>query len=145
MAAPSGYELEFPSTVSSTDKLRDFIPSFFRLSDDAARNEEWIECFCPDATLVMGEDEAQGTEKIRQLRGRMWDKVSSRKHTLYSFSENAKSESDEKGERHFTLTGQVEYGLKTGETKAARWTAHARVKEDADRVRFIYYKVEIHA
>lgn len=62
MAAPSGYELEFPSTVPATDKLRDFIPSFFQLSDDAARNEEWVEYFCPDATLIMGEDEAQGTE-----------------------------------------------------------------------------------
>lgn len=75
----------------------------------------------------------------------MWDKVASRKHTLYSFSEDSHSKPDGNGERGFTLTGQVEYGLEMGETKAARWTAHAKVKEDADRVRFVYYKVEIHA
>lgn len=62
MARSSGYEPEFLSSFPATDKLRDFIPSFFKLSDSAAKNEEWAECFCPDATVVMGEDEAQGTE-----------------------------------------------------------------------------------
>lgn len=75
----------------------------------------------------------------------MWDKVASRKHTLYSLSEDTNSKSDQKGERHFMLTGKVEYGLKSGATKRADWTAHAKVKEDAYRVQFIYYKVEIHA
>ncbi|KAK7954278.1 hypothetical protein PG988_014972 [Apiospora saccharicola] len=131
MAAPSGYELEFTN--------------FFKLSDDPNRNEEWVECFCPDATVVMGEAEAQGTEKIRQLRDGMWETVASRKHTLYSFSGGMDINPVEKGERLFMLTGQVDYGLKTGETKAARWSAHGKLKEDADRVRFLYYKVKIHA
>ncbi|KAK7967651.1 uncharacterized protein PG986_001928 [Apiospora aurea] len=145
MAAPPGYTPEFPSTLSPTDKLRDFIPSFFQLSDDASRNEEWVGYFCSDATVVMGEDEAQGTERIRQLRSRMWDKVASRKHTVHHFSEAASRDPDEKGERDFVLEGEVEYRLKTGEIKAVPWTAHAKIKEDGNRIRFVRYKVEIHA
>ncbi|KAK8065443.1 hypothetical protein PG997_012190 [Apiospora hydei] len=145
MAAPSGYTPEFPSTFSPTEKLRDFIPSFFQVSDDGSRNEEWVGCFCSDATLVMGGDEAQGTERIRQLRSRMWDKVASRKHSVHHFSEATGREPHEKGERNFMLKGEVEYQLKTGETKTVPWTAHAKVKEDGDRIRFVYYKVEIRA
>ncbi|KAK8111960.1 uncharacterized protein PG998_008417 [Apiospora kogelbergensis] len=144
MAASSGYSPEFPSSFPATDKLRQFIPSFFQLSDDPSKDAEWVEHFCPDATVVMGDDEACGTDGIRQLRGRMWNKVTSRKHTLYRFSEGARNDADEKGERDFTLSGQVEYELKTAEAKLAQWTAHAKVREDVDRVRFIYYKVQIH-
>ncbi|KAK8031583.1 hypothetical protein PG990_001317 [Apiospora arundinis] len=142
MAASSDYT---PATLLSlpvTDKLRDFIPKFFQLSDNSARNKEWVDCFDPDATVIMGKDQASGTEKIRQLRDRMWEKVASRKHTVSRFLEDAHELEEEEGERKFMLFGEVTYGLKTGETKVGSWSANARVK-NTDQVRFLYYEVQI--
>ncbi|KAK6833848.1 hypothetical protein PG987_008542 [Apiospora arundinis] len=70
MAASSDYT---PATLLSlpvTDKLRDFIPKFFQLSDNPARNKEWVDCFDPDATVIMGKDQASGTESECTYRGR---------------------------------------------------------------------------
>ncbi|KAK8035471.1 hypothetical protein PG993_010466 [Apiospora rasikravindrae] len=162
MAAPSGYTPEFPSTFPPTDKLRDFIPSFFQLSDDATKNEEWVGYFYPDATVIMGEDEAQGTESEYLRRESSYNRAvgirrrlcpmaiaheltSPRCQGFVNFEAGSSREPDEEGERNFMLKGEVEYRLKTGETKAARWTAYAKVKEDHDRIRFAYYKVEIQA
>ncbi|KAK8058210.1 hypothetical protein PG994_008658 [Apiospora phragmitis] len=106
MTASSGYNPECLSSLPVDDKLREFLPTFFRLSDDAARNEEWVECFCPDATVVMGGRSSARNCKHPSAPGQDVDKVASRKHTLNRFSEDTSRGTDEEGEREFWLTGR---------------------------------------
>jgi len=54
----SKYTPEFPDGFDTS--VRDFIASFYRLSDNPAANDQWVRLFDDEATLVMGPNRAQG-------------------------------------------------------------------------------------
>ncbi|KAJ4292318.1 hypothetical protein N0V88_005950 [Collariella sp. IMI 366227] len=78
----SGYEPWYPNNIPLNSSVKDFISHFFEVSDDRDRNEEWVGFFREDATVIMGNEVAKGTEEIRKLRRHMWKEVEARKHRL---------------------------------------------------------------
>ena len=56
----SGYEPLYPSNVPVDSSVKEFITHFFEVSDDPDGNDEWVDFFLEDATLIMGNDTAKG-------------------------------------------------------------------------------------
>ena len=109
------YQPIFPATLAADDPLRRFVADFYATSDDAARTDDWVDFFLPDAEVRIGNDGAAGKEgrcfvllllpscfplpfpkasrrnathaptEIRNFRVHMWDKVAARK--LWKLSE----------------------------------------------------------
>jgi hypothetical protein len=58
----SGYEPWYPNNIPLDSSVKQFITHFFEVSDDPSRNEEWVDFFADDATLIMAKDVAKGKE-----------------------------------------------------------------------------------
>jgi hypothetical protein len=61
----SGYDPLYPIASTSNEdeeSVRQFISRFFEISDDPARDEEWVGSFTEGAVLFMGDKVARGTE-----------------------------------------------------------------------------------
>jgi hypothetical protein len=58
----SGYEPWYPNNIPLDSSVKQFITRFFQVSDDPERNEEWVDFFAEDATLIMAKDVAKGKE-----------------------------------------------------------------------------------
>lgn len=56
----SGYEPWYPSNIATDSSVKEFVTRFFQVSDDAGRDEEWVELFDEGATVIIGNDEAKG-------------------------------------------------------------------------------------
>lgn len=56
----SNYSPAYPSNVQVDAGVKDFITNFYGVSDKAGKNQEWLEFFHDDATLMMGLQEASG-------------------------------------------------------------------------------------
>ncbi|ORY70146.1 putative fungal-specific transcription factor [Pseudomassariella vexata] len=132
---------EFSSSIAPDAKVRDFVSSFYAISDDPTKNEEWVDHFMADSTLVMGNDAVRGVEEIRKLREKMWEKVVARKHSPGKVFEGSFPSSGHTNA--FMLSGDLEYKLKTGETQNVSWAAYADVCEVDGRLKLKHYRVWI--
>ena len=56
----SGYEPWYPRNIAIDSSVKEFVTRFFQVSDDAGRDEEWVELFDEGATVIIGNDEAKG-------------------------------------------------------------------------------------
>ena len=57
----------YPVKSDIDDGVKDFIASFYTISDTPGRHQEWLAFFDTDAVLVMGNDRAQGHEGIKLI------------------------------------------------------------------------------
>lgn len=58
----SGYEPWYPSNVATGSSVRAFISRFYQISDDSGRDEEWVNCFDAGATVMIGNEVANGKQ-----------------------------------------------------------------------------------
>ncbi|KAI5926563.1 hypothetical protein F4810DRAFT_707652 [Camillea tinctor] len=146
-SSSDNYRPIFPNDIPVSDRVKDFIASFYAVSDDPSRNEEWVEHFAADAVLVMGDKTARGTEQIRQLREGMWEKVKSRRHKLDKMFP-ASFGSERKGEEHeYMICGSADFAMKSGEddVASATWAGRAVLTDvDDGRLKYAFYQVYIH-
>ena len=62
MTSPHSYTPAFPSDHTLYWRVEYFIAKFYAVSDDPSKNEEWVDYFLPDATVIIGDKLAKGTE-----------------------------------------------------------------------------------
>ncbi|KAI1500698.1 hypothetical protein F5X99DRAFT_385181 [Biscogniauxia marginata] len=143
----SDYRPAFPTDVPVSDRVKNFISSFYAVSDDSSKNEEWVEYFAADAVLVMGDKTARGTEQIRRLREGMWEKVRARRHRPEKvFPASFGSGSEE--EHEYMICGSADFAMKSGEddVAAATWAGRAVLRDAGDgRLKYAFYQVYIHS
>ncbi|KAK0630742.1 hypothetical protein B0T17DRAFT_229977 [Bombardia bombarda] len=134
----SGYEPAYPSKHSMDPSIQEFVSEFFKISDSPAKTDDWVDCFRDGATLVMGNETAEGKQEIRKLRHGMWDKVEARKHSVAKVfpaaggfnDDGVEVEGDDNDDdvAEFMMFGSVAYRLKTGEEASVDWAAHAQLR-----------------
>lgn len=56
------YAATYPTSVAVDEKVKEFISTFYAISDDPSKNNEWVDCFTPHALLVIGDKQARGVE-----------------------------------------------------------------------------------
>ncbi|KAL7627067.1 hypothetical protein AAE478_003843 [Parahypoxylon ruwenzoriense] len=140
------YEPTFPADRSVDGRVRDFISGFYATSDDPSRNEEWVDYFLPDATLVMAGTPALGTDQIRRLRQSMWDRVDQRRHRLdkvfpASFEPGC-GVAAAAAAAEYMINGTVALRQKDGGVvREVPWAGRAVLKESRGRLGFAFYQV----
>lgn len=56
----ANYSPIFPTGVPVDNGIKEFITSFYGVSDTPGKNQEWVDFFRDDAMLVMEKKEAKG-------------------------------------------------------------------------------------
>lgn len=56
------YAATYPTNMAIDERFKRFISSFYAVSDDASRNEEWVAYFTPLAYVIMGDKRARGED-----------------------------------------------------------------------------------
>ncbi|KAG8161485.1 hypothetical protein KVR01_008472 [Diaporthe batatas] len=146
------YSPVYPTNVQVDDGVKDFITKFYGVSDTPGKNQEWLDFFHHDATLVMGLQEATGKTDILKVREGMWEKVQARKHTVYQVFPATFNGAGGAGgagggnEVELMLYGDVVYKLKggpEGEEAKVDWAGRARLTRAAEggEWKFAYYRV----
>lgn len=172
MAASDDYTPLFPIDHPVDGKVKNFISQFYAISDDRSRDEDWVKSFLPDATVIIGDKMAVGTESrrdlaetdkkphleanmeaagidIRQMRKGMWEGVQTRKHkplTVYPatfYPETAYNEGEKPVIQYMIEGTLVSIGEKL-ETREITWAARAILKEEQGELKYKLYQVYLH-
>ncbi|KAI1642590.1 hypothetical protein F4815DRAFT_461574 [Daldinia loculata] len=149
MAASDDYTPLFPIDHPVDGKVKNFISQFYAISDDRSRDEDWVKSFLPDATVIIGDKMAVGTENIRQMRKGMWEGVQTRKHkplTVYPatfYPETAYNEGEKPVIQYMIEGTLVSIGEKL-ETREITWAARAILKEEQGELKYKLYQVYLH-
>lgn len=56
----ANYNPAYPTGVSIDSGIKEFITTFYGVSDTPGKNQEWVDFFLDDATLVMEKKQATG-------------------------------------------------------------------------------------
>ncbi|KAI3336704.1 hypothetical protein HD806DRAFT_528298 [Xylariaceae sp. AK1471] len=144
------YTATYPTNIAADERVKRFISAFYAVSDDKARNDEWVDCFASDALLVMGDKRARGLEQIRGLREGMWEMVESRRHKLdkvfpaaFELPEH-EHEHESQWRFEYMLNGAVDLEMKSGEYAVAQWAGRAVLREVGGRLKYTLYQVYLH-
>ncbi|KAI0844969.1 hypothetical protein F5Y00DRAFT_247567 [Daldinia vernicosa] len=153
MAASDDYTPLFPIDRPVDGKVKNFISQFYAISDDRSRDEDWVNSFLPDATVIIGDKMAVGTEDIRQMRKGMWEGVQTRKHkplavypaTFYPETAYGEGEKEKPAARYMIEGTLISTGEKL-ETLEITWAARAILKEERERgeLKYKLYQVYLH-
>ncbi|KAI0122257.1 hypothetical protein F4814DRAFT_408093 [Daldinia grandis] len=149
MTVSDDYTPLFPIDHPVDEKVKNFISHFYAISDDRSRDEDWVKSFLPDATVIIGDKMAVGTEDIRQMRKGMWEGVQTRKHkplTVYpaTFYPEAAYGEGENPAAQYMIEGTL---LSTGEkleTLEITWAARAILHEERGELKYKLYQVYLH-
>ncbi|OTB08343.1 hypothetical protein M426DRAFT_316967 [Hypoxylon sp. CI-4A] len=150
MSPLDSYVPEFPSNYPAGNKIKDFVAKFYAISDDPSKNEEWVDYFLPDATVIMGEKSATGTEDIRRFRQGMWEVVATRNHAVTkafpgAFGGGIAGDNNDQADRiEYMLVGTLNLLLKTHERQDISWAGHAVLREVDGKLKYEYYRVYMH-
>ncbi|KAI0456124.1 hypothetical protein F5B21DRAFT_162128 [Xylaria acuta] len=138
------YAPTYPTNMAVDERFKKFISSFYAVSDDPSKNEEWVDYFTPLAYVIMGDKRAWGEDEIRKLREGMWENVKSRKHKLEKVfpATFERNELDPGWQFECMLHGTVDYEMKNGEKAHAQWAGHASIV-DEDGLKLRCYDVYI--
>ncbi|KAI0435087.1 hypothetical protein F5Y09DRAFT_293642 [Xylaria sp. FL1042] len=132
--------------VAVDERVKRFISAFYAVSDDPGKNDEWVDYFAPDASLVMGDKMARGVEEIRVLRGGMWEKIKSRRHKLDKVFPAVFElpEHEHEGRFEYMLYGSADFELKSGEKLTGQWAGRAVLRDGEGGLKYTFYQVYIH-
>ncbi|KAI1330400.1 hypothetical protein F5Y16DRAFT_396368 [Xylariaceae sp. FL0255] len=161
----NAYSPIYPTNVAVEDRLKHFISTFYAVSDDPSRNEEWVEAFfAPEAVVKIGKNMARGHNEMRKMRAQMWEKgeyppywmpsslliryervVESRRHKpekVYpaSFPQGSPSTP---GQYEYMIMGSVDMEMKDGEEITIPWAARAVVRVCEGLLKYTFYQVYI--
>ncbi|KAI1106317.1 hypothetical protein F4804DRAFT_301539 [Jackrogersella minutella] len=138
----------FPSDHAIDEKVKDFIARFYAVSDDPTKNEEWVDCFLPDAVIILGDNSAKGAEDIRRLRQGMWEQTEARRHKPEKVFPASFGGNDGAGGEgtviEYTLLGSLDLTTKIGEQRAVSWAGHAILREVQGKLKYQFYQVYLH-
>ncbi|KAI0143534.1 hypothetical protein GGR57DRAFT_348401 [Xylariaceae sp. FL1272] len=139
----------FPTGGTEVDeRVKVFIATFYEISDDPEKTEEWLEYFAPDATLIMGDNISSGIEEIREFRKAMWENVRYRAHrpdTMFPFSALPEpTDENPEPECSYMIHGVLDLGLKNGDMRTAHWAARATLKDIEGDLKYTQYQVYLH-
>ena len=69
---------KFAKDLDSNKKLKSFLEGFYKISDTKppVQGDEYVDYFTPEATLLLGANQAKGSSEIRQLRQNIWSNES---------------------------------------------------------------------
>lgn len=59
------YAATYPTNVAVDERVGKFISAFYAISDTPSRNEDWVDCFAPDALFVVNGRKVEGVEGKR--------------------------------------------------------------------------------
>ncbi|KAI1808612.1 hypothetical protein F4811DRAFT_178150 [Daldinia bambusicola] len=141
------YEPKFPMSHPVDERVKDFISRFYAISDDASKDEQWVDCFSFRAHVVMGEKSAVGTKSIRALRKGMWEKVLARKHQLLrvypaTFYPASSYVDSPPPAAEYMIEGEVStIGWRNLACKEMSWAAHAVLVEEQGQLKYRFYQV----
>ncbi|KAI1427032.1 hypothetical protein F5Y12DRAFT_225963 [Xylaria sp. FL1777] len=143
------YAAAYPTGGAAVDeRVKAFISTFYAISDDPLRNDEWVDYFAPDASLVMADKRAEGVEEIRNLRESMWEKIRSRRHRLDkvfpAVFELPGHEHESERRFEYMLYGSVDLELKSGDKVTGQWAGRAVLRDDGGALKYTFYQVYIH-
>lgn len=60
------YTATYPTSTTVDERVKEFISAFYAISDDPSRDNEWVDCFTPDAFIALGDRQAKGTEGMHR-------------------------------------------------------------------------------
>ncbi|KAF7551507.1 hypothetical protein G7046_g7705 [Stylonectria norvegica] len=147
MTIPGRYLPAYPDNSGPPDAtIQDFITNFYRISDDERDNEQWVQSFTSDAKIQIGADKAEGTKDIREMRGKMWTTVKTRKHTVFKvFPGVFKGPESQAASHHVEamLLGEASFITRDERTIEASWTGHAVLRKDGEEWKFASYRIWI--
>ncbi|KAI1458346.1 hypothetical protein F4805DRAFT_425391 [Annulohypoxylon moriforme] len=142
MASSDNYTPILPSNHSANKKIKDFIERFYAVSDDRSKNEEWVNYFLPDATVIIGDRSAKGTDEIRRLRHGMWEDTELRLHRPEKVFPASFDEVNEcEGDIEYMLQGLVYLISKNGKQRAVSWAGRAVLNEVQGTLKYRFYQV----
>mmetsp|Transcript_6075 Transcript_6075/g.5999 ORF Transcript_6075/g.5999 Transcript_6075/m.5999 type:complete len:130 (-) Transcript_6075:68-457(-) len=127
---------KFAKDLDSSKQLKAFLEGFYKVSDTKppVQGDEYVNYFTPEATLIMGANQAKGSDEIRQLRQNIWANVSKRHHVVHNVA--AVNDTD------FLLNGDVDYVLNDGSSSTKSWGAYIEFESSAQE-KMKYYRVYI--
>ncbi|KAK4456291.1 hypothetical protein QBC34DRAFT_432572 [Podospora aff. communis PSN243] len=141
----ANYEAIYPSQIPTHPSVQQFITYFFKVSDTPGLNDEWVDFFCDDATLVMGSNSSTGRAEIEKLRLGMWESVAGRRHTLGKVFVVTGGFEAVDGVVEFMMEGKVDYQPRDAGAApySVDFAGHARLQREgpAESWRFAYYRV----
>lgn len=73
----ANYKPAYPANVSVDAGVKDFITTFYGVSDTPGKNQEWVSFFEEDATLVMEKKEATGRTGMFRVAANLLGPLSS--------------------------------------------------------------------
>ncbi|ROV89526.1 hypothetical protein VSDG_08554 [Cytospora chrysosperma] len=149
----SHYNPAYPTNVHGDAGIKEFITTFYGVSDTPGKNQEWLDFYLDDATLVMAKAEATGKKAVREadppapplldilkIREGMWEKVEARKHTVYKAFPVSFSEKEHEAE--VMMYGDVVYKLKgSDDEEKVDWAGYAKLVRTGKEWKFAYYRV----
>ncbi|KAI0969220.1 hypothetical protein F4678DRAFT_463483 [Xylaria arbuscula] len=146
------YAVTYPTGgVVVNDRVKTFISTFYAVSDDPSRNDEWVDYFASDASLVVADKRASGVAEIRALRKGMWEKIKSRRHKLekvFPAVFGPPPGNDERGQSErlfeYMLYGSVDFETKSGERATGQWAGRAVLRDGEGGLKYTFYQVYIH-
>lgn len=136
----SHYNPAYPTSVHGDAGIKEFITTFYGVSDTPGKNQEWLDFYQDDATLVMAKAEATGKKDILKIREGMWETVEARKHTVYKAF--PVSFGDKEDEAEVMMYGDVVYKLKgSADEEKVDWAGYAKLVRTGKEWKFAYYRV----
>ncbi|KAK4224145.1 hypothetical protein QBC38DRAFT_486123 [Podospora fimiseda] len=109
----------------TTASIKTFLKHFYTISDNQELNNEWVNYYTEEATLIMGISVAKGLKEIGTLRESMWKTVVSRQHSVEKVFVGC-VEGEEEVE--ISIFGRVMYRLRGGgDEEGSEWSATGRL------------------
>ncbi|KAI1313643.1 hypothetical protein F5Y03DRAFT_337277 [Xylaria venustula] len=136
--------------VAVDGRVKRFIATFYAVSDDPSKNDEWVDYFAPDASLVIADKRARGVTEIRALREGMWETTKSRRHKLEKvfpavFEPPGNDERKQsEGLFEYMLYGSVDFETKSGDVVTGQWAGRAVLRDGEGGPKYTFYQVYIH-
>ncbi|KAI1154217.1 hypothetical protein F4825DRAFT_412429 [Nemania diffusa] len=140
------YTATYPTSTTVDERVKEFISAFYAISDDPSRDNEWVDCFTPDAFIALGDRQAKGTEEIREFRKGMGERVKSQTHKVEKVFPAAfeSSEPEPKWRFEYMLHGSVDIELKSAGKATGQWAARAILVDHEGRLKYKFYQVYLH-
>lgn len=127
---------KYAKELVSNKQLKSFVEGFYKQSDTKppVEEDEYVNYFTPEATLIIGVNLAKGSDEIRQFRQNIWANVSKRHHVVHNVA--AVNDTD------ILLNGDVDYVLNDGSSSTKSWAAYIEFESPAQE-KMKYYRVYI--
>ena len=133
------YTGDLPDDLATDPRLKSFYEAFYNVADNSHAHEAYADAFfTKDATFILGSKEAQGRDKICDLRRSMWNgPIKSRQHTLLKIFPFGNRSNE------IMMYGTCVYKLWNGRAVPVNWAARAFLEDEGSNLKMSYYQVYV--